>query len=69
MRAFYEKGLSIDEVADRFGLPYSTVRRQLLRQKATLRTRKSVSFSINQRQSFKNSAAPPYGLGNGTIRI
>ncbi|OYZ24222.1 MAG: hypothetical protein B7Y39_02010 [Bdellovibrio sp. 28-41-41] len=28
----------------------------------TFRVSKSVSFSINQRQTFKNSAPPPYGF-------
>lgn len=62
LRAFYEQGHSINEIADRLGLPYSTARDQLARQGVTLRTNKSVSFSKDQRQTFKNSAPPPYGF-------
>lgn len=60
-KSFYEQGHSINEIADRLGFPYSTVRDQLVRLGVTLRTNKSVSFSGNQRQTFKNSAPPPYG--------
>lgn len=62
LRAFYELGHSINEIADRLGLSYSTVRDQLARQGVTLRPNKSVSFSKDQRQTFKNSAPPPYGF-------
>jgi len=60
-KVFYEQGHSINEIANRLGFPYSTVRDQLLRLGVTLRTNKSVSFSGNPRQTFKNSAPPPYG--------
>jgi len=62
LKGFYEQGHSINEIADRLRLSYSTVRDQLARQGVTLRTNKSVSFSKDQRQTFKNSAPPPYGF-------
>lgn len=62
LRAIYEQGHSINEIADQLGLAYSTVRDQLARQGVTLRTNKSVSFSKDERQTFKNSAPPPYGF-------
>ncbi|MBL7545531.1 MAG: hypothetical protein JNL11_17055 [Bdellovibrionaceae bacterium] len=60
-KTFYDQGYSIYEIAEQFGLSYSTVRNQLVKLGVTLRTNKSVSFSPNQRQTFKNSAPPPYG--------
>jgi hypothetical protein len=43
-------------------MAYSTVRDQLVRQGVTLRTNKAVSILKNSRQSFKNTAKPPYGF-------
>ncbi len=62
LRAFYELGHSIHEIADRLNLPYSTARAQLVKQGVTLRPKKSVSFLKNQRHTFKSSAPPPYGF-------
>ncbi len=62
LKVLYEQGHSINEIADQLNLSYSTVRDQLARQGVTLRTNKSVSFSKNNRQTFNNSAPPPYGF-------
>lgn len=61
MKAFYEQGHSIEDVGRLLGLSFSTVRRQLLKQRVTLRSNKSVIFIGNQRQTFKSGAPPPYG--------
>ncbi|MBL7555325.1 MAG: hypothetical protein JNM24_05845 [Bdellovibrionaceae bacterium] len=61
-KAFYEQGHSIQEVADRLGFPFTTVRSHLVRMGVTLRPNKSVSFLGNQRQTFKSGAPPPYGF-------
>ncbi|MEZ0392936.1 MAG: hypothetical protein ACAH59_12020 [Pseudobdellovibrionaceae bacterium] len=61
MKVFYEQGHSIEDVARLLGLSFSTVRRQLVKQRVTLRPNKSVSFIGNQRQTFKSGAPPPYG--------
>lgn len=50
MRALYEQGNSIEDVARLLGLSFSTVRRQLVKQRVTLRPNKSVSFIEKQRQ-------------------
>lgn len=62
LKALYEQGHSVNDIADLLGLAYSTVRDRLERQQVTLRPGKSVSFLNNQRQTFKNSAPPPFGF-------
>ncbi len=62
MQGFYKEGYSIEEIAVRMNMPYSTVRTHLVNQGVTLRKNKSVSVSEMSRQTFKNSAPPPYGF-------
>jgi hypothetical protein len=61
LRAFYEQGRSLKEISAATGIPYSTVRDQLVALGVTFRTNKSVSSSEVLRQHFKNSTPPPYG--------
>lgn len=61
LRALYEKGYSLKEISAETGIPYSTVRDQLVALGVTLRTNKSVSSTQALRQNFKSSAPPPYG--------
>ncbi len=60
-KVLYEQGYSIQEIADRFGFSFSTVRGHLLRLDVPFRPNKSVSFLGNQRQTFKSAAPPIYG--------
>lgn len=62
LKALYEQGYSIREIASQLNLGFATVQRQLVKQRVTLRANKSVKFLENQRQTFKNSAPPPYGF-------
>lgn len=57
----YLQGRSLKEISALTGFPYSTLRSQLVQGGLTLRPNKSVSSSKVLRQSFKNSAPPPYG--------
>ena len=61
MKALYDQGHSIEDVARLLGLSFSTVRRQLVKLRVTFRPNKSVSFIRNQRQTFKSGAPAPYG--------
>ncbi len=62
LKALYEQGHSIREIAAQLNLGFATVQRQLVKQRVTFRANKSVKFLENQRQTFKNSAPPPYGF-------
>ncbi len=62
LKVLYEKGRSIKEIAALMNLAYSSVHRQLAKQKVTFRANKSVKVLDIQRQTFKNSAPPPYGF-------
>jgi len=58
----YQSGYSLSEICAMTGFPQSTIRDQLVRAGVTLRAAKSVTFSKDLRQSFKNSASPPFGF-------
>jgi IS30 family transposase len=62
LKALYEQGHSIKEIAALMNFAYTSVHRQLVKQQVTFRANKSVKFLENQRQTFKNSAPPPYGF-------
>ncbi len=62
IRAFYEKGHSIEESARLVGVAFSTARNYLLRQRVPLRPAHAVSFVDQERRSFKSSAPPPFGF-------
>ena len=62
LKALYEQGHSIKEIAALMSLAYTSVHRQLVKQQVSFRANKSVKFLQNQRQTFKNSAPPPYGF-------
>lgn len=57
----YLKGHSIKEISAMTGFPYTSIRDQLVKGGMTLRINKSVSSNEVLRQSFKNSAPPPFG--------
>jgi len=57
----YKKGHSLKEISSMTGLPYSSIRDQLVKGGMSLRINKSVSLTKILCQSFKNSAPPPYG--------
>jgi len=59
----YEKGYSLKEISAMTGFPYTTIRDQLIKGGVSLRINKSVSSTEVLRQSFKNSAPPPFGYG------
>ncbi len=58
----YQKGHSLKEISAMTGFPYTTIRDQLVKGGVTLRVNKSVSSTEVLRQSFKNSAPPPFGF-------
>jgi hypothetical protein len=57
----YLKGHSLKEISAMTGYAYTTIRDQLVKGGVTLRINKSVSSNEVLRQSFKNSAPPPFG--------
>jgi hypothetical protein len=67
----YQKGHSLKEISVMTGFPYTTIRDQLVKGGVTLRINKSVSSTEVLRQTFKNSAAPPFGyyyLDGGLVK-
>jgi hypothetical protein len=57
----YLKGHSLKEISAMTGFPYTSIRDQLAKGGVILRINKSVSSNEVLRQSFKNSAPPPFG--------
>lgn len=61
LKALYEQGFSIPDIANQLGMSTSSTRSHLLKIGVTLRAKGSVSFTQGKGKSFKSSSPPPYG--------
>ncbi len=61
LKALYEQGHSIPEIASQLCLSISAARSHLLKLGVSLRPKGSVNFAKVKGNNFKSSAPPPYG--------